>query len=130
MSKSDVRVFLGPFLNLDPGFEELPVLFKRYKATNDPLGIFGRDVLYERPPSAVLSELYHVHVIEAPERYNHRKNQFNNTTDRTHLVYCRGYTNPNHYLIIDVLTPDAHVKATHQLILSAIEDAERFRAKY
>lgn len=125
--KSDVKVYVSKHFPDSPQNKALVERFKQYKITADPSDLFGRDVLYDRNPQAVLNDVRHVHIIELPELYSPFKSQFYNTTDKKHLVYCSGFSDPHKFLIIDLLTPNAHAKASASYLALINTVAEKFR---
>lgn len=107
--------------------------FKKYKESGNPPGNFGRDVLYNHPNSLPIlhqEKVSHIHLEEPDEPWHFRVLQFNRTSD-THLVYCRGFYNENCYLLMALLSPDAHNQALNRTIMFNLgKMAEQFRNKY
>ncbi|WP_444899339.1 type II toxin-antitoxin system YafO family toxin [Microbulbifer sp. VAAC004] len=104
--------------------QALVVKFKQYKEDqHNPAPLdFGRDVPYHRPSSAAEEELMHLHM-RGNLNWSLRTVQFKRTSD-THLVYCPGWTYPDHYLLIAIIT-DAHRKANNVLFMSNLADIAR-----
>lgn len=106
--------------------------FRKYKESGLCPDYFGRDVAYDHPhtPSLILQEdVRHVHLSEFGA-WPVRLMQFNRTSDR-HLVYCQGAIHRECYLLITLLSPDAHEQATVSNVMRKIgEQAEIFRMKY
>ena len=104
--------------------------FKLYKESKefDPRHReFGRDEGFERPHSAVVAKLMHVHVNF--EGFPLRLAQFDRTSD-TFLVYCHGRVNPDNYLLIEFLE-NAHSRCRKITFISDLaETAEAFRTKF
>jgi mRNA interferase YafO len=109
----------------DAELQELVAKFKRYKLTNVAPLEFGRDAPYDRPSAAKAEELQHLH-LQGRENWTLRTVQFRRTSD-THLVYCYGWKDPSHYLLIAVIE-DAHRKANNTLFMLSMTDiAQEFR---
>jgi len=98
--------------------------FKRYKQDHSLPTTIGRDVPYHRPSDAAFAGLHHVHL----GQFNEKEIQFYRCSD-DHLVYAKGmFTHA--YLLIDILTPDAHQKANSiETMMKYIELANQFRDK-
>lgn len=130
-----IRVFLSPVLQdlLTPAEQtDLMADFQQYKATGIPADYFGRDAPYDHPhtlPRVRQAELQHLHLID-PARYPARTPQYQRTSD-DHLVYCPGFFQLNHYLLLAILMPSAHAAARDNSIMASLADlAERFRGQY
>lgn len=127
MSKSDLSVKIHPEIVSD----ELRALgkdFRSYKQSGDSFRMFGRDVPFTEEPSLHQSNVWKVHVLEV-EEYEYHKSQYDNTTDRFHLVYCQHPDYLNNYCLIHVLSPDAHQKARKREFVAVAERrAEEFIA--
>ncbi|HTF96859.1 MAG TPA: type II toxin-antitoxin system YafO family toxin [Cellvibrio sp.] len=123
-----VKIFTSSIIESalpDLELQELIAKFKRYKETNVAPLDFGRDAPYDRPSAAKSEELQHLH-LQSTEKWTLRTIQFRRTSD-THLVYCYGWKNPSHYLLIAIIE-DAHRKANNTLfMLSMAELAQEFR---
>ena len=107
--------------------------FKQYKDTNIPPSNFGRDAEYNHPntlPSVRQEKVAHIHLEEPDKPWDVHAVQFNKTSD-THLVYCRGFHDENCYLLMALLTPDAHEQARNRTIMYKLAKmAEKFRNNY
>jgi mRNA interferase YafO len=131
-----IRVFKTDLLRkqLDP--EELNCLeddFRRYKANGVLPDLFGRDVPYNHLntlPLVRAEDLWHIHLLDGGSSWPaHCKKQDDKTSDY-HLVYCPAYQNPNCFLLIAILSPDAHAQARkNQVMLNLAKMAEIFRMK-
>ena len=91
-----VRVFATPAFQTYPDFKSIIRDFKSYKQHNHShfkTFKFGKDVTYNRPQSAVNAELSHVHIVSLTSSKN--------TSDRF-LVYSRGFTHPNYYIVLAI----------------------------
>lgn len=112
--------------------DDLTKDFLHYKESNLYPDYFGRDVAYDHPhtPTIILQEkVRHIHLAEQAS-WPVRLIQFKRTSDR-HLVYCQGAINSNCYLLITLLSPDAHSQAKISNVMRKIgEQAEIFRMKY
>ncbi|MCP8687736.1 type II toxin-antitoxin system YafO family toxin [Marinobacterium sedimentorum] len=107
--------------------------FRRYKTTGELPDTFGRDVAYDHPhtPRLVLAEeVKHIHLATGEAPWSVRAIQYHRKSD-THLVYCQGALNDDHYLLIAVLTPDAHAQAKNMNVMTKLgQAAEKFRQQY
>lgn len=93
--------------------------FKKYKESGKLPGNFGRDVLYNHPntlPIVLQEKISHIHLEDPDKPWHFRTLQFNRTSD-IHLVYCRGFYNENCYLLMALLSPDAHNQALNRTIM-------------
>lgn len=112
--------------------DDLTKDFIDYKKSDLCPDYFGRDVAYDHPhtPSIILQEeVRHIHLAEQAT-WPVQLIQFKRTSDR-HLVYCQGAINSNCYLLITLLSPDAHSQAKISNVMRKIgEQAEIFRMKY
>ncbi len=106
--------------------------FVQYKNTGIPANCFGRDALYNHVnslPSVLSAELKHIHILTPAHKPANAVRQFNKTSD-DHLVYCNGYYSNEAYLLIGILTPDAHVQSRNNNIMFQLAQiAEKFREK-
>jgi len=130
-----IRIFKSQLLieQLEP--EELAELvsdFREYKETGIPADRFGRDALYNDSyslPSVRQEEVEHLHLVE-PGQWPRHCSQYNRTSD-IHLVYCRGYSNTEHYLLMLILKPNAHELARDNNTMHKLAGmASKFREKY
>ena len=114
----------------DDELKQLEEDFERYKETGIPADCFGRDAPYNHVntlPSVLSAELQHVHLLTKEKAWPNRTRQFNKTSDN-HLVYCSGYYSDQVYLLIAILTPDAHAQLQNRnLMYGLAEIAESFR---
>lgn len=117
----------------EPELEQLTRDFKQYKQTGIPADTFGRDALYDYPhtlPSVRHAELRHLHIIEVSCGSIPNSNQYYRTSD-DHLVYCEGFFNSGDFLMISILSPNAHAQARkNSLMFKLAEMAEDFRNQY
>lgn len=106
--------------------------FKDYKSDSGRPSTFGRDALYDHPntyPPVRQEEVRHIHLAD-PSYWPVRTLQFNRTSDE-HLVYCQGIRDKNCYLLIQLLSPDAHDQARNNNIMAVIaKEAGKFRNQY
>lgn len=130
-----IRVFRSSFIReLLPEHElnELVKDFRKYKESGRLPDYFGRDVPYDNPYTLNIvrqEEVRHLHLAE-DGGWNIRMMQFKRTSDR-HLVYCQGAIDDDHYLLITLLSPDAHEQANNNDVMFKLgEQAEVFRRKY
>ncbi|MGB0948362.1 MAG: type II toxin-antitoxin system YafO family toxin [Pseudoalteromonas marina] len=107
--------------------------FKAYKSGEYTPDLFGRDVLYDHmdtPPLVKQEEVQHIHLLDKDHTYPFHAIQFSKTSD-THLVYCQGFANPNCYLLMAILSPNAHDLAKSPQVMHQLGImAEAFRLKY
>ena len=120
-----LKIFTGHLLQDNENIELYAAEFKKLKQhPNFQSKILGVDRDFSRPPSAKLAELMHYHIIDL------EPNKKRKTSDRF-LVYTRGFTNPDYYLLIAVIEPEAHKKTRSAVLMSLLtEIAEKFRNKY
>lgn len=120
-----VRVFAAPAFQAYPDFKSIIRDFKSYKQHNNShfkTFKFGKDVTYNRPQSALDAELSHVHIVSLTSSKN--------TSDRF-LVYSRGFSQPDCYIVLAIFEPNAHSISRNNLIMSQIAQiAENFRQQY
>ena len=110
--------------------EQLVTDFRTYKEAGLLPDTFGRDVKYDHPhtyPLVRAEDVAHIHLTDREHLWPIHYVQFKRTSD-IHLVYCQGASNPEHYLLIAILTPDAHEQARQNNVMANIgKMAERFR---
>lgn len=125
LSKSDIRVLISREIATE-SIKNLARDFKKYKLSGEHFSMFGRDVPFTDEASLHQSGVRKVHVLEI-EEFNEIKSQYDNTTDKFHLVYCRHPDHSNFYCIIHVLSPDAHKQARRREFVAVAERrAEEF----
>ncbi|WP_051221856.1 type II toxin-antitoxin system YafO family toxin [Neptunomonas japonica] len=116
-----IKVYCSKELSEDPEFNVIKEDFFSYIASEkiEVPNYFGKDVPYERPPSAVLAELQHIHLQLTPEEcriepplnpWDSSRLQFKRTSNKF-LVYTRGEKSRNTYIILAIVFPRAHEKA-------------------
>jgi mRNA interferase YafO len=107
--------------------------FRQYKESNIPPSNFGRDVEYNHPntlPTVRQEKVSHIHLEDPDQSWDICAIQFNKKSD-THLVYCRGFHDENCYLLMALLSPDAHAQALNRSIMYNLgQMAEKFRNQY
>ena len=107
--------------------------FKQYKGSHLLPSNFGRDAEYNHPnnlPIVRQEKLSHIHLEEPDKPWSIRTMQFSKTSD-THLVYCQGHHDENCYLLMALLSPDAHDQALNRTIMYNLgKMAEKFRNTY
>jgi len=131
-----IRVFKSSIIRQILTEAELDALvndFKSYKLTGNTPELFGRDVPYDHPnnlPIVLAEEVQHIHLGSEDKPLPLKKIQFYQTSD-IHLVYCQGALNENCYLLMTILSPDAHDQAKSRDIMFKLGAmAEKFRNKY
>ncbi len=129
-----VKVFLSVVIREVLAEKELSALvadFKRYKSTGILPSTFGRDVPYDHPhtlPSVLAEELKHLHLDS--DGWPIKLVQWKRTSD-THLVYCQGIANTDHYALLAFLSPDAHDQAKNtDIMIKLAKSAGLFRDQY
>lgn len=97
---------------------------------------FGRDVCYTQPYEAYLACLMHIHIAIPPTVFptnkpqNDRKCPQDPNKDAA-LVYAQGLFDEDRYVLIAMLHPGAHDKASNDKIMKRLSGvAKRFRDKY
>lgn len=125
-----VRVFTSSILRDSMPEKELESLvseFKKYKTTGQAPLMFGRDASYNRPDSVLKADMHHIH-LQGKEKWSLKVVQFRRLSN-LHLLYCRGFMNPNNYLLMAVIDR-AHERARDiNFMLDMAELAERFRSQ-
>ncbi len=72
----------------------------------------------------------HIHLQEPEHPWPLQLLQFSRTSD-IHLVYCQGFYNTSVYLLMAILSPDAHAQALNNSIMYKLgKMAENFRDQY
>ncbi|WP_345852543.1 type II toxin-antitoxin system YafO family toxin [Shewanella algae] len=107
----------------NPAIAPVVEQFKKYKNQMHVPTTFGRDAPLVRPSEAKYAGLQHIHLgVFNPINY-----QYSRTSD-SWLIYATGFMNQNHFLLIDILSPDAHNKANSiDLMNKYINLASKFR---
>jgi len=131
-----IRIFKSSVIRKIVTDEELNALvddFKSYKLTGNAPEHFGRDVPYDHPntlPIILTEEVQHIHLGSEDKPLPVRKIQFYQTSD-IHLVYCQGALNENCYLLMTILSPDAHDQAKSREVMFKLGVmAEKFRNQF
>lgn len=110
----------------DPAIKPIVEQFKQYKSECHAPVTFGRDAPLVRPSDAKFAGIHHLHL----GNFNAINRQYNRTSD-TWLIYATGFINLDHFLLIDILTPDAHERAESiDLMLEYVELAVKFREQF
>lgn len=136
MSQSlTIRVFKHKILMDSLTESEINALtkdFKHYKETGQKPAFFGRDEAYDHPDTLPIlrsEEVKHIH-LAANDAPFLSAIQFYQTSDK-HLVYCQGWNNPNCFLLIAILAPDAYEQARNRTMMHNLGlIAENFRQQY
>lgn len=131
-----IRVFKSSVIQNQLTKDELNQLtddFKRYKATNILPKNFGRDVPYDHPntlPILKIEQVQHIHLGSKDKPLLFNRVQFRQTSD-VHLVYCPSFNNDDIFLLMAILSPDAHEQTRSRDIMYKLGVmAESFRNKY
>lgn len=110
--------------------EQIKQDFLLYKSSDELPPYFGRDVTYSWPASAKAEELHHLHLAIQGHEWGRGKQQYSRTSD-DHIVYTRGFNDQDCYLLIALMTPDAHNKANDiDLMEQYAKIAHKFRCQY
>lgn len=133
---SEIKVFLSNEVKEQQHRQSVKRIidgFKAYKSTGDPGQMFGRDAEMIRPKEARENEVFHAHLLDQArfklERL-HLRDQYNRKSD-AFVLYTRGYTMRNHYLILSIIFDDAHSKTENiDLMLGYSRIAEHFRERF
>lgn len=123
------EIFSQNGLNLEALRED----FKQYKETAIPATIFGRDAEYNHPnglPIVRQEKISHVHLEDSNSPWDVSVEQFNKTSD-IHLVYCQGFYDEKNFLLMAILSPNAHEQARNNNIMYNLGTmAKKFREQY
>ena len=109
-----IRVFTSIALREQITHEELSDLvydFQSYKESGFPPDTFGRDAPYDDErtwPLVRQEQVRHIHLADAGTSWPKDILQYRRTSNKTHLVYCKGSMHNSLYLLIVLLRPDAH----------------------
>jgi len=130
-----LEVFKTDLIRAQMTPEELGQLskdFEQYKESGIPADYFGRDALYNHinsSPLVLSSELQHIHILIPAKTPTDKRRQFDKTSD-DHLVYCSGYYSNHAYLLISLLSPDAHSQSrNNNVMFSLAQMADKFRER-
>jgi len=107
--------------------------FKGYKLTGIVPNNFGRDALYDHPnnlPIVLAERVNHIHLGSIGNPLPSNVIQFYKTSD-IHLVYCQGAINDSCYLLMAILSPNAHEQAKSRDVMYKLGVmAEKFRSQF
>lgn len=119
-----VEVYEGVFgfSNCHPA-STLTKTFADYKK-NGSFWSFGRDVPYLQPPKMNEYKVRHIHLIRksAYESYQNRRTRVHDRVSDKVLIYAKSPIDNNHFLLIAILDPDAHVTAQNHNFMHEIYD--------
>lgn len=98
--------------------------FKQYVLSGNQFWAFGRDVPYHRPPSVLSWGLRHVHLLTRSEytHYEELNSPLMARTSDKHLVYASNPFDPNHYLLLAIINPNAHALAAKEATMRTFMD--------
>ncbi len=126
----EVKVFTSSLIKDTMPESELANLvseFRGYKKIGNAPLLFGRDTSYNRPDAVLKADMHHIH-LKGNEKWSLNIVQFRRLSN-LHLMYCRGFMNPNAYLLIAVIDR-VHERARNiNFMLDMAEIAENFRSK-
>ena len=132
-----MKVFTGSTIRQQLQEDELKALvadFRRYKIFGQLPQMFGRDSPYNHyntPRLLLLEGVQHIHLNDGENPWPLYRAQHNKTSDKAHLVYCQGAINPDYYLFIAILSPDAHKQAKDFGVMQKLGTAaEKSRLKF
>ena len=109
-----IRVFTSKALRQQLNLEECKELasdFKVYKTSGFPPDTFGRDAPYDDEKTWPLirqEQVSHIHLADASTAWPRNMLQYRRTSNKSHLVYCKGSMRSDIFLLILLLRPDAH----------------------
>ena len=107
--------------------------FRTYKETGILPSTFGRDALYDHINNSSIvksEELRHLHLRGQDDPWPIYALQYQRTSD-VHMVYCQGFHQKNHFLLMSILAPNAHEQARQRGLMYKLGSmAENFRNKY
>ncbi len=107
------RFFLSDHVDWStPQRKKLVEQFKEYKSKNVLPTSFGRDAPLQRPSDALFAGIQHLHI----GSFNKITDQYYRTSDDW-LIYATGMFTDS-YLLIDILSPDAHTRAENFDVMS------------
>ncbi|GAB3321001.1 type II toxin-antitoxin system YafO family toxin [Haliea atlantica] len=130
-----IRVFTSPALREALSELERQQLVNDFKAYvgGDFRPNFGRDVAYDHantPRKVLFHQVRHLHLFDPGKPWEREAPPFRKTSDH-HLVYCTGQLDEHCYLLMAILSPEAHQKARNSAIMERLGlMAEQFRARY
>jgi len=114
-----------------PNSQAIVDKFKNYKTTSLVPSDFGRDGNFSEHNGCREHKVFHLHLkTEAAikDRKWYSSNPYYRTSN-THLIYCQGSVYLNRYLLIAILSPNAHELARKNDIMGRIADtAWKFRS--
>lgn len=132
-----IRIFKSKLIRMQLSQQELDDLsadFFCYKQQGTLPDTFGRDALYDDDrtwPLVREERVAHIHLASDGACFPKYLRQFKRTSDKAHLVYCHGAMDPDAYLLIIILKPEAHKMARDNNHMHKIgKIAEAFRMKY
>lgn len=133
----NVRIFTSEAIRQQLTTDEINALisdFRAYKNTGFPPDTFGRDAPYDDYrtwPRVKQEEVFHIHLADGETSWPANILQYRRTSNRNHLVYCKGATHQNVYLLIIILRPDAHSMHRNPIHMERIgQIALNFRNSY
>lgn len=107
--------------------------FRNYKLTGNLPDTFGRDVPFDHPHTLLLAlqeRVFHLHLASANASWKSETPQYSRTSDE-HLIYCQGALEEDCFLLIAILSPDAHQQAKDNNVMHQLaRTAELFRMKH
>lgn len=128
-----------------PNYDQLAADFKSYKEGLLVPDYFGLDGDYADNIRCKEEEVWHLHLAEAnseplwstaPQQgrptyqYPSTQRPPEKRTSDKHLIYTRGYMDRDAYLLIAILSPDAHKQARQNNVMLPLADiAADFRSK-
>lgn len=97
--------------------------FSQYK-TNGKFWSFGRDTPYMQPPKVKEYQIRHIHIISrtAYLDYQGRNSRLYDRTSDKVLIYAKSPMHNNHFLLVAILNPDAHITAQNHNFMHEIYD--------
>jgi len=120
-----VNVFSGTFTTANTHSAKLLASsFNTYIDAGHKFWAFGKDVPYNRPPTASYWGLRHVHIISRScfMRHEQAGTPLRKRTSDKHLVYAIHPFDANHYLLLAILNPDAHDVVRNEAVIRTFMD--------
>ena len=111
--------------------DELVRRFREYKETGIPHPTFGRDTTYDFPSKVKQAGMYHIHIKDSSSKKWNLKSIAYHRTSNTALIYCEGFWNKDHYLLLGFIERAHEAYRENPLLLLELSDiADRFREKF
>ena len=137
MTLKNIRVLTSRIIRAQLTPSELNTLvedFRGYKAGGGLPDLLGRDVPYDHPhtlPIIKNEEVWHLHLADPEQPWPTLQLMQLKKTSDIHLVYCQGGIDQSLYLLMTILSPNAHDQANNNTLMFQLGTmAENFRNRY